>query len=197
MIKANENNYILKLFLIFSFVPLVVLTLGWLYFIKYNSIIVGSINNEFGINIYNILIQNNYFYIVFVAILSSIQWIGLNGLIVYYYIKSIPQTIYDMAKIDGLQGFSLFKKVMLPLTKQIIGLSGVVIIVTSFRIFEVSYVYEKIGASGINLLTIWYRSFLSGDKGANGMASALILCLIMLFGGCFFLSKKILIRLNN
>jgi multiple sugar transport system permease protein len=62
-------------------------------------------------------------------------------LIVYAGLRGIPKQIYEAAMIDGLGGFSLLGRVVLPMMKPTLVVAGLLALMTSFRSFDLVYMF--------------------------------------------------------
>lgn len=196
MLKSRENIFFTQVFLVFSFIPLTVLTLSWIYFFKYDTLVLAHINEALNINIGRLALNNNFFSIVIVALLSALQWIGFHGIIIYYFIKSIPEKVYDIAKIDGLEGFSLLSHLVFPIMGTMLGVSFFAMIASSVKIFEAAFVFQIHGGSGENLFTLWNKLYIQGNFQESNVVAVLIMISILFFTGLLLICKRFLGRVN-
>ncbi len=82
-----------------------------------------------------------------VSLISVWQYVGIPMMLIYAALLSIPDELIDAARVDGLNGWSIFWKVKLPL---ILPTLGIVAILTYIGNFTVSFdlIYSIQGALG-------------------------------------------------
>jgi raffinose/stachyose/melibiose transport system permease protein len=82
-----------------------------------------------------------------VSLISVWQYVGIPMMLIYAALLSIPDELLDAARVDGLNGWSIFWKVKLPL---ILPTLGIVAILTYIGNFTVSFdlIYSIQGALG-------------------------------------------------
>jgi len=80
--------------------------------------------------------------IMFSAILAS-SWeeTPILFLIIYAGLRGMPKQVYEAAAIDGLTGFSLLRRVVLPMMKPNLVVAGLLALMTSFRSFDLVYMF--------------------------------------------------------
>lgn len=62
-------------------------------------------------------------------------------LILYAGLRGIPKQVYEAAAMDGLGGFSLLFRVVLPMMKPTLVVAGLIALMTSFRSFDLVYMF--------------------------------------------------------
>jgi multiple sugar transport system permease protein len=62
-------------------------------------------------------------------------------LILYAGLRGIPRQVYEAAAMDGLGGFSLLRRVVLPMMKPTLVVAGLLALMTSFRSFDLVYMF--------------------------------------------------------
>lgn len=62
-------------------------------------------------------------------------------LIIYAGLRGIPKQVYEAAAMDGLGGFSLLFRVVLPMMKPTLAVAGLIALMTSFRSFDLVYMF--------------------------------------------------------
>ncbi len=198
IISALIQQYRLKIQTLFKAVfylphvtSAVVLSMVWLWIY----------NPEFGVL--------NYF--LSLAGIEKIMWLGNPDIAIYSIIlmqilisggasivlisasiSSIPNHIYDAAKIDGASKTRIFFKITLPLIKPVILYHIIIGLIGSFQVFSNIYVMTK-GGPQFSTLTVLYLIYETAFENYNfGLASAqsvilaLIICLISVFQFKFF-----------
>lgn len=118
---------------------------------------------------------------IFCCIFIS-QWQGMGYCILLDLvgIQKIPTEIYDAAKIDGAGAVKRFLNVTLPMGKESMLVTSLVITIGSFKLFTEIQVLTGGGPGRATevLATAMYRAAFSNDKMGEGSAYAIIIFLI-------------------
>ena len=89
-------------------------------------------------------------------------------LVMFAALQSIPEYVYEAAKMDGLSGWQTFWRVTLPLLKPAIGVVLILRGVDAFRMIELVYLMTKGGPGGYTEVLPWHiyvTGFQSVDLG--------------------------------
>jgi multiple sugar transport system permease protein len=62
-------------------------------------------------------------------------------LIIYAGLRGVPKQVYEAAAMDGVGGFSLLFRVVLPIIKPTLVVAGLLALMTSFRSFDLVYMF--------------------------------------------------------
>jgi ABC-type sugar transport system permease subunit len=122
--------------------------------------------------------------IICIAITFLWQYIGLNTLLFYTGIKSVPKTYYEAALIDGAGSIKCALKITIPLLQDVVKYLLVISILGSMSMFAHVEVMTKGGPGYISrtiVYQLYYTAFLSSEFG-KGSALAVIFvieCLII------------------
>lgn len=131
------------------------------------------------------------------AILALWRWTGMN--IVYFSsgLTTIPAEIYEAAKLDGAEGFSLFRYITVPMIKPIIVFVVTISIIGGYQVFVEPYILypggRTPGEAGLTVAVYLYRTafrnFNMGYAAAIGVLLAGIIFVVSLvqfqFSGFF------------
>jgi trehalose transport system permease protein len=93
-------------------------------------------------------------------------------------LESIPEEIYDAARMDGAYGFTTFRRITLPLLKPSITMAIIIRGIDSFRIFELPLVLA--GRSEPVLSTYAYSEYHDALNPYTSAADSVILLLLIL-----------------
>ncbi|MFA7119371.1 MAG: sugar ABC transporter permease [Sphaerochaetaceae bacterium] len=94
-------------------------------------------------------------------------------------LESIPETVYEAAKIDGASSVLTFFHVTLPLLKPSITMSILFRAVDAFRIFELPQIL--VGSSIPFVATYSYEEYSAGNLAISAASSTVLLVMILLF----------------
>lgn len=114
------------------------------------------------------------------------QYIGLNMILFYAGIKTIPKSYYEAAEIDGASFFKISIKITIPLLREIIKYVVVISTLGSMAMFAYSRIMTNGGpgyASRTIMYEMYYTAFSTSQFG-KGCAVAIIFifeCLILNF----------------
>jgi len=86
-------------------------------------------------------------------------------------LQSIPQMIYDAAKVDGAGAWSRFRYITLPMIKGILSIAIILISIYSFTVFD--EIYTLTGLDPATKTLMMYDYELAFEKGKFGLGSAL------------------------
>ncbi|NCB30610.1 MAG: sugar ABC transporter permease [Clostridia bacterium] len=137
--------------------------------------------------------------LIFVALVSCWQWIGIPTMMFVAALRNISEDIYEAADIDGASGWQVFWHIKMPLLKPVIGMITILTFVNNFNAFDIVYAMENAnGAPGYatDLIgTLFYRLGIAGQHPIGipdpGMgATVATLMFIMLAAVSFLILRK-------
>ncbi len=109
-----------------------------------------------------------------IAIFGTVNWIyiGLTTTMTIATLRSIPPSIFESARIDGLSGFQEFRKITLPLLKELIVVLMIIDISGAFKFFDLIWVMTQGGPSDTtHVTTTWlYRAAFRSSEPGYGAA---------------------------
>ncbi|MDA8051191.1 MAG: sugar ABC transporter permease [Rhodospirillales bacterium] len=112
-----------------------------------------------------------------VALIDTWQWAPFVALILLAGLQSLPSDVYEAAAIDGASGFSLLRRITLPLLAPSLLVAAILRSVDLLRFFDVIYVTTE-GGPGNASDTLNIYAFRQGFVFLNiGYASALMVAL--------------------
>ncbi|MBI9103593.1 MAG: sugar ABC transporter permease [Spirochaetales bacterium] len=127
-----------------------------------------------------------------ISLVSSWQWVGMPTMIFLAGLQTIPEDLFEAARIDGANGKQLLWNIKLPLLLPIVGIVSVLTFVNNFNAFDVVFAMENVNGAPMystDLLgTLFYRVGIAGqhpvgipDRGM-GAAIATITFFILILG---------------
>ncbi|MEM6428237.1 MAG: sugar ABC transporter permease [Deinococcota bacterium] len=108
------------------------------------------------------------------------RWTGYNAIIILSGLQSIPNALYEAARIDGASAWQCFWRITLPLLRPVLLFTFVLSTIGTLQLFEEPWLITATGPGGATetLLTYLYkqgfRSFNFGYASAIAYAVALI-----------------------
>ncbi len=133
--KAKGSNTFLTVFFLPMTISLVTLTLMWRYMVFSPQ---GILHSAFGWSLDPTKDPLTLF--IAVNVIADWVYIGLYTLIFSSALKSIPASVFDAAKVDGLSGFKTLRKVVIPALKNIILVAIIMCISGTFKTFDTWWV---------------------------------------------------------
>lgn len=130
---------------------------------------------------------------IVMIIATAWQGVGVNALLFTIGLQSIPKEPLEAARLDGANGFRLFRSILWPmlrpLTAVVVGLS----IVASLKTFDIVQGMTKGGpgrASETLALTMYKETFTNSDYGL-GSAIAVFLTVVTLVASILYLRQQL------
>ena len=80
--------------------------------------------------------------LVTLALISVWQFVGIPMMLIYAALLGIPDELLEAAALDGITGFSQFRRVKLPLIWPTIGIVSILTFVNNFNAFDLIYTVE-------------------------------------------------------
>lgn len=104
------------------------------------------------------------------------RYVGLNLIIFFGVLQSIPQDVYEAAKIDGASEWQQFRYITLPSIRPVIELNMILTISGAISVFEIPFIMTK-GANGS--MTFVIQTVDTAFKFSSiGLASAMAVVLL-------------------
>lgn len=106
--------------------------------------------------------------------------------------QAIPSELEEAAQLDGATGAKYFWKVMLPLLKPVLLMSGIILLAWSITTFDIIYVTTAggpLGATEIISISIFNEAFVKHNLGRSS-AIAIFTMIVVSFAGYFLMRKN-------
>ena len=121
------------LFYVPSVVPIVALSVIWLYVLNARAGLLNSFLYAIGLPRYRWFADPDIAMIGF--LIMSTTWVGVTMVIFLAGLQGIPEEYYDAAKIDGANIWQRLRRVTIPLMTPTIYLNVLINIINSFQVF--------------------------------------------------------------
>src|SRR5215831_5779911 len=119
--------------------------------------------------------------ILSIVLADAWQWIPFVMLVMFAALQSIPEYVYEAARMDGLNRWQTFWRVTLPLLRSAIWVVLVLRTVDAFRMIELIYLMTRGGPGGATETLSWYiysTGFLDQDLG-YAAAQAVVMIIVV------------------
>jgi multiple sugar transport system permease protein len=116
------------------------------------------------------------------------QWTPFVMLVLFAALQSLPEYVYEAARMDGLSGWQIFWRITMPLLRPAIWVVLILRVVDAFRMVELVFMMTKGGPAGYTEVLPWYlytTGFLSLDLGYAAAMAVLMLILVTILSQLF------------
>lgn len=184
--KIWGQNFFKTVFLMPVILSSITLTFIWSY--MYDPML-GFINHFFDIIGCGFLKQSwlgdQRIALFSVAFVNIWQYVGYSMIIFIAGLNTIPESLFEAARIDGAGIWGTFRKVTLPLLAPSMTINIVLTTLGSFKVFDLIYLMTNGGPNNSTevLATLVYRTgFTYGSMGYATAISTVMLLIIMIIG---------------
>jgi multiple sugar transport system permease protein len=168
-----------------------VITLIWFMLLNPNRGILASFLSYFGVEPIAWLTTPG---LAMIGIIAATVWwtLGFNIVLILAGLQDIPNEVYEAAKIDGANGWTLFWRFTVPLLQRTLLLVAILQVIASFQIFGQVFLMTGGGPANSTRVLVQhiyeqgFRSFRLGYASAMSMflfAVMLLISLIQLYVG--------------
>jgi raffinose/stachyose/melibiose transport system permease protein len=130
--------------------------------------------------------------IYLVTIPTMWQYVGFYFIIFMAGISKIPTEIYESADLDGIGAFRKAVSITIPLMRDVITSSVILVIAGCFKVFDMVYVITEGGPLNSSELLSTYMYNMAFRKYNGGYASAVAIVMILLGTGLTVILRKVL-----
>jgi multiple sugar transport system permease protein len=127
-----------------------------------------------------------------VAGISIWRHVGFTALLFYTGLKSIPQYLYEAARIEGASEWQQFRNITLPLLRPVFAFILVTSVIGSFQVFDVIAVTTTGGPANSTRVILYYIYENAFRFNKMGYASALSVVLFALLIGVTLIQMRML-----
>ncbi len=115
-----------------------------------------------------------------VIVTRVLKNLGMNVLIFMGAVMNMPKDVIEAAKIDGAHGFTLLRKIKLPLLMPSILMVSMVTIIGSMRVFDSIKLMTDGGPEGTTMVLVYYIYHQAFKMFQTGYASAISVILFVI-----------------
>ncbi len=115
-----------------------------------------------------------------IAVMSIWWTLGFNMVLFLAGLQAIPATYVEAAQIDGANGWQLFWRITLPLLSPTLFFITVISIISSFQVFDQTYVMTAGGPGRASYTMVYHIYDLAFQKFSFGSASAAAIILFVI-----------------
>ena len=175
-----------------SMLPVMVMPLAsgliWFYILNENF---GALNwflVELGSKHRVGFLTNDTLALLSLVLADAWQWTPFVMLVMFAALQSIPEYVYEAAKMDGLSSAQTLWRITLPLLKPAIWIVLLLRIVDAFKMIELVYLMTRGGPGGATETLSWYiysTGFLNQDLGAAAAQAVVMIIIVTIIAQLF------------
>jgi len=182
-LESRYAKFLRSIILIPMLLPPITVALTWKMMYDYNYGVINFLIELFGGKAIEWL--NSPKLALLSIILTDIwQWTPFAFLVIFAYLHSLPQDIYESADVDGANYFQKLKYITLPLLKPTIFLTALLRTIDTFRVFDKVYVMTG-GGPGNSTETISFYIYRNAFRyfqiGYSSSVAIIMVVIVLLF----------------
>jgi raffinose/stachyose/melibiose transport system permease protein len=128
---------------------------------------------------------------IFVIILvNAWQWAGYHMLIFFASMQAIPEDLYEAARLDGANGWQRMVRLTIPLMAGSIKMNMILIIIGSFKCFDIVYTMTSGGPADSTQMLATYMYHNTFRRFNFGYGSAIAMIIFILCITCSLLLQR-------
>ena len=169
------------LFFIPVVTPMVANALVWKLVLQPQGLLNGLSTEWLGVTMPNFLVDKNWAMLA-IVVMSVWAGMGYNMLVLTAALEQLPTAVIEAARIDGARGFTMLRKVVLPLISPALFFAAVMTIIGSLQVFAQPQLLTNggPGTSTVPLVMFIYETgFQFQDLGLAAAAAWLLFVLII------------------
>lgn len=123
-----------------------------------------------------------------IVLADAWQWTPFIMLVMFAALQSLPEHVYEAARMDGLSRRQVFWRVTLPLLRPAIAVVLILRAVDAFRMIELIYLMTRGGPGGATETLSWYiysTGFLDQDLGSAAAEAVVMIVVVTLLAQVF------------
>lgn len=184
-VRSNKKQYIIRTLLTFPMVvPNVIVILLWKWILAGDTGVLNSILRSIGLETLTSPWLGSSKTALFSVILVGFPWVsGLNFLLYYGALQSIPHEILEAATIDGANKVQRFFRVDIPLLASQIKLIITLALINGVQVFETIFILTSGGpgtATMVPSILLYDSAFSFKKYGYSSAVGVIMFVLIML-----------------
>jgi raffinose/stachyose/melibiose transport system permease protein len=191
--RVKGQNIFKVIFLLPVILSNVTLGLMWSYMLDPMMGFVNVFLNHVGLGVLaTSWLGNQHIALYSVAFVNAWQYIGYSMIIFIAGLQTIPDSLFEAAKIDGANRWYIFRHVIIPLLAPAFTINIVLTTVGSFKVFDLIYIMTQGGPNRSTevLATMAYKAgFNYSEMGYASAITTILFVFIMIIG---FIQIKVL-----
>jgi multiple sugar transport system permease protein len=117
-----------------------------------------------------------------IALINVWKYVGYTALLIFAGLQTIPESLYEAARMDGASEARMFRSITIPLLRPILALVLIITIVGSFQVFDTVAVTTQGGPVDASRVLQFYIYDMAFGRFQFGYASAMSVALLIILG---------------
>ena len=177
--KVRGLTTLRKIYILPIMVMPLVAGLVWFYLFNENFGVINWFFSLFGSGRIGFLTDRDLA-LLSVVIADAWQWTPFVMLVLFAALQSLPEYVYEAARMDGLDRWQTFWRVTFPLLRPAIIIVVLIRFVDAFRMVELVFMMTKGGPAGRTEVLPWYLYITGFQSLKLGYAAAMAVLLLVL-----------------
>ena len=114
-----------------------------------------------------------------VALINVWRHVGYTALLIFAGLQTIPETMYEAARVDGASEITMFRRITVPLLRPIMALVLIITVVGSFQVFDTVAITTRGGPVDSSRVLQYYIYDMAFGRFQFGYASTLAVALLI------------------
>jgi multiple sugar transport system permease protein len=115
-----------------------------------------------------------------IALINVWRHVGYTALLIFAGLQTIPETVYEAARVDGAGEIRMFRSITIPLLRPIMALVLIITVVGSFQVFDTVAIATRGGPVDSSRVLQFYIYDMAFGRFQFGYASAMSVALLIL-----------------
>ena len=115
-----------------------------------------------------------------IALINVWRHVGYTALLIFAGLQTIPETVYEAARVDGASEITMFRRITIPLLRPIIALVLIITVVGSFQVFDTVAITTRGGPVDSSRVLQYYIYDMAFGRFQFGYASAMSVALLII-----------------
>jgi multiple sugar transport system permease protein len=126
-----------------------------------------------------------------VALINVWHYVGYTALLIFAGLQTIPETMYEAARVDGASEVRMFRSITIPLLRPVLALVLIITVVGSFQVFDTVAVTTRGGPVDSSRVLQYYIYDVAFGRFQFGYASAMSVALLIVLAAITFIQYRL------
>lgn len=126
-----------------------------------------------------------------IAFINVWRHVGYTALLIFAGLQTIPEYVYEAARVDGASEFRMFRSITIPLLRPILALVLIISIIGSFQVFDTVAITTQGGPVNSSRVLQYYIYDMAFTRFQFGYASTLAVALLVVLVAISFAQYRL------
>jgi multiple sugar transport system permease protein len=190
MQRLTQRTWLRGIVLTPYLVSNVVAAMVFLWILDYQLGIGNTILQAIGVDRIAFL-SSDVWVIPTIAVINVWRHVGYTALLIFAGLQTIPETVYEAARVDGAGEVRMFRSITVPLLRPILSLVLIITVVGSFQVFDTVAIATRGGPVDASRVLQYYIYDVAFGRFQFGYASAMSVGLLAVLVVITFLQYRL------